>query len=166
MTSVLFSPLTADGPRVPRASHRLQLLFPLLLRISTRLATLVPTAIAGLFGIFLLVAFSKKALLVSLFALFLTYWDRYKRDDDVLRIHKVNLYDDDVRVVHEEHLHHGWQDRKQFLGSRPRPRWPPHFPDGLPAAYNYTFPSDDFYEFLFRSVDPPAFRGYRRRKYP
>lgn len=76
----IFKTFFSDESTKPRSRHRLRLLFPLLLRISTRLATLIPVALLGVVGVFLFVTFSKKALLVSLLVLYLTLKQKYELD--------------------------------------------------------------------------------------
>lgn len=93
------------------------MIFPLLLGISGRLATLVPTAFMGLFGIFLFVAFSKKAFIISLLALFLTYLDKYKHRNEqkVIHVHRINSMSElEDMGLEEEHLHYHWPNRKPY----------------------------------------------------
>lgn len=91
-----------------RAFKKAAMVFPLLISISTRLATLVPTFFLGLFGIFLFVAFSKKALIISLFALLLTYIDKHKRPK-IVQIHQVG------------HHHHPFMDFESSHDFHPHP---------------------------------------------
>lgn len=101
------------------------MVFPLLISISTRLATLVPTFFLGLFGIFLFVAFSKKALIISLFALLLTYIDKHKRPK-IMQIHSIAGHHHhpfiDFEPSHD--FHHPPKFFEIPMNKKPLRKWP------------------------------------------
>lgn len=86
----------------------------------------------GLFGIFLFVAFSKKAFIISLIALFLTYLDRFKKTEErIIHVHKINVLPHELHhhephhyephhhepedfSQEEEHIHYHWPYRKPY----------------------------------------------------
>ncbi|XP_066999330.1 uncharacterized protein [Anabrus simplex] len=62
-----------------RIGHRLKMLFPLILAIASRLATLIPMAIATVTGVGAMVMLASKAFLLSLVAFGITLWDKFAK---------------------------------------------------------------------------------------
>jgi hypothetical protein len=63
------------------------MILPLLLNISSRLAQIVPMALAAVIATFLMAAFAKKALLISLATLGLVIYDNFKKKSHILVYH-------------------------------------------------------------------------------
>jgi hypothetical protein len=76
------------------------MLFPLLLRISSRLAQIVPMALAAMTATFVMAVFAKKAFLISLAAFGLMLYDTFRKK------HNIVLYR--VEPWHENHIINGY----------------------------------------------------------
>jgi hypothetical protein len=63
------------------------MLFPLLLRISSRLAQIVPMALIATVAILLMALFAKKALLISLATFGLVIYEKFKKKSHIYHYH-------------------------------------------------------------------------------
>nr|CAD7594680.1 unnamed protein product [Timema genevievae] len=68
-----------NGVPETRVGHRLKMIFPLLLRISARLAAIVPLTSIAILLLVAFVIFAKKAFIVSLISLWLVLADKLKQ---------------------------------------------------------------------------------------
>lgn len=114
----------ADLALAGRALHRAAMFFPLLIGISARLAALVPTFFLGLFGIFVFVAFSKKAFIISLLALLLSYMEKQKHSrPKIVHIHQIGHHHPEIGALEFE-PHHTPHKFYEFPMKKPFRKWP------------------------------------------